>query len=54
MADRENDKQARKAFKNLTRSSQLFPDSAPSMVRKMGEHYGRASQKAHANRMNFL
>lgn len=54
MSDRENDSEARKVFTNLTRSRQLFPNDAPPMVRKMGEHYGHASQKAHTNRMNFV
>lgn len=54
LADQEHDKKARQAFKDQTRSKQLFPDTAPDIVQKLGEHYNHASQKAHTNRMNFL
>ena len=54
LADHEHDKTARQAFREQTRSKQLFPNTAPAIVQKLGEHYNHASQKAHTNRMNFL
>ncbi len=54
LADQEYDEVARQAFKDQTRRNQLFPQNAPKIIQKLGEHYDYASKKAHTNRMNFL